>query len=587
MCEIVLLSGRLCTGKSGLAQALRHAFQYDVVKTSEILRDEAHRRGLATDRRSLQTLGDQLDSGSAGEWVFSAVLERASRLGQNARVVVDNIRTREQLERFRGRYDIRVTHVHLYAPLPELQRRYDKRREEDSIADIDAYTAADVLQVDADVQFFKLDADVRINVARTDTPDNLVRVAARLGLYSPPDVRCVDVVVGGQFGSEGKGHIAAYLAREYDVLVRVGGPNAGHSVSAASGVYVYHQLPSGTKDTDARILLGPGMTLNVEALMKEIEECQIGPERLFIDPQAMIIEPQDIAKETALVASIASTGRGGGAAAARRILDRHPGAVRLARDIPLLKPFVGHGPEYRGSTTVQLENAYREGWSVLLEGTQGSGLSIYHGQYPYVTSRDTNVAGCLAEAGISPSRVRRIVMVVRPTPIRVGNPDGEGIHAVRDARSTCGSYLSSPASRHSGDLRHETTFDEVARQAGLDPAEVVVHEKTSTTKRNRRVGWFDWELFRKACALNAPSDIVLTFADYLSSKNQRARRFEQLDEDTIKFIEELERVAHAPVSLINTRFVRANEERLDRRSVIDRRNWVTRKRTGSKDSLSS
>ena len=119
-------------------------------------------------------------------------------------------------------------------------------------------------------------------------------------------------------------------------------------------------------------------------------------ERLFIDPQAMIIEPEDVEREKELVAKIASIGQGGGAAAARRILNRKPGAVRLARDIPELRPFVGTAPLYRGSTTRQLEFAYREGQSILLEGTQGSGLSLYHGSYPYVTSRDTNVAGCLA-----------------------------------------------------------------------------------------------------------------------------------------------------------------------------------------------
>jgi len=368
----------------------------------------------------------------------------------------------------------------------------------------------------------------------------------------------VDVLVGGQYGSEGKGHIAAYLARDYDVLVRVGGPNAGHTVSSASGVYTYHQLPSGARDTKARLLLGPGMTINVKRLLEEIKECRVKPDRLFIDPQAMIIEKEDIKAERGLVAKIASTGQGSGAAAARRILGRKPHAVRLARDIQALRPYVGVKPHYRGRTLDQLELAYRRGQSILLEGTQGSGLSIFHGHYPYVTSRDTNVAGCLAEVGISPNRVRRILMVVRPTPIRVGNPDG-------DKKLT------------SGWLKHETTFVTIATAAGLDPTEVPQNERTSTTKRPRRVGWFDWDQFRRACALNAPTDIVLTFADYISVKNQKARRFEQLTEDTIKFVEELERIAQSPVSLINTRFPRKPEEKIDLRTVIDRRNWMARK----------
>lgn len=302
------------------------------------------------------------------------------------------------------------------------------------------------------------------------------------------------------------------------------------------------------------------MTINVENLLGEIEECKIAPERLFIDSQAMIIEPADLEQEheKEMVAMIASTGRGGGSAAARRIMGRKPDAIRLARNIPALAPYVGTEPSYRDSTMRQLEIAYRENLSILLKGTQCSGLSLYHGAHPYVTSRDTNVAGCLAEAGISPSRVRRIFMVVRPTPIRVANPDG--------------------GQEKSGPLKHEVSFREVAETAGLDAAEVEKSEITSTTKRNRRVGWFEWEQFRQACALNAPTDIVLTFADYIDTKNEDARRFEQLTERTIKSIEELERVAHAPVSLVNTRFPRNPTEKIDLRTVIDRRNWITQRR---------
>ncbi|UUE97384.1 adenylosuccinate synthetase [Xanthomonas hortorum pv. pelargonii] len=221
---------------------------------------------------------------------------------------------------------------------------------------------------------------------------------------------------------------------------------------------------------------------------------------------------------------------------------------------------------YIGRTEDLLEQAYRKGQSVLLEGTQGSALSLYHGAYPYVTSRDTNVAGCLAEAGISPSRVRKILMVVRTTPIRVVDPDGE-------------------AGNTSGRLKYETSFAMIAEAAGLDAAEVQGAEITSTTKRNRRVGWFEWSEFRRACNLNAPTDVVLTFVDYLDEANQKARRFDQLTDDTIKFIEEIERVAQAPVSLINTRFPKKDSDfkrssihhrssQLDRAFSLGVREWT-------------
>jgi adenylosuccinate synthase len=118
----------------------------------------------------------------------------------------------------------------------------------------------------------------------------------------------------------------------------------------------------------------------------------------------------------------------------------------------------------------------------------------------------------------------------------------------------------------SGRLKQEITFAEVASRAGLDPANVESAEITSTTKRRRRVGEFEWDQFRKACALNAPTDLAVTFADYISAKNRDARRYEQLTSETIQWIEELERVAHAPASLISTRF--------SERAIIDRRNWT-------------
>jgi adenylosuccinate synthase len=559
MRQVVLISGHICTGKSELARRLKTEFGYHAVSSSDILREIAKAGEKPTDRLALQALGDALDRATNHQWLLEHVVKVAATLAETQPMVVDNVRTWDQLQYFRTYRGFSVIHAHLWAPRTILEQRYKTKNAERPEEAGQSYTDADLIKKEKDIEAFKKDADVRINTARTDSADTLVRVAARLGLYGGSDTRCVDVIVGGMYGSEGKGHVAAYLASDYDVLVRVGGPNAGHTVSSASGVYTYHQLPSGARDTTAKLLLGPGMTIYVPDLLKEIAECKVTPERLFIDPQAMIIEEADFTSEEELKKSIASTGRGSGAAAARRIIHRVRGAVRLARDIPELKLYVGDQAPYRGSIVAHLETAYREGQSLLLEGTQGSGLSIFHGPYPYVTSRDTNVAGCLAEAGISPARVRRILMVVRPTPIRVANPDG--------------------GEETSGPLKHEVSFSDVAVSAGLDPVELTKLEITSTTKRRRRVGWFEWDQFRNACVLNAPTDVVLTFADYLHADNKDARRFEQLNIDTIKFIEELERVSQAPVSLINTRFPREEGQQIDLRSVIDRRTWKTTRKS--------
>ena len=547
MVEIVLVTGHLETGKTYLAQQLADRHEFRLVRTSEIIRQRGRaEHGNDPSRKDLQALGRQWDDDTDGKWLFDLVAEVAE--SGSPHIVVDQVRNQLQLRHFRTRPDWKVVHVHLWAPKSDLEpKSVDKLKAEQL-----TYEDADPIESEEDIQKFKHDADIRINVRRTDHEDTYTRVAARLGLFSDPERKLVDVIVGGQFGSEGKGHIAAALARNYDVVIRVGGPNAGHTVASESGKYVYHQLPSGTKDCRAKILLGPGMTIDKEKLLGEIADCNIDETRLCIDPQAILILPEDKDREQVMRSEIGSTASGSGAAAARRILGRTANPPLLARDDPDLQKFTVPREAYRGNTILELERCFIAGEKILLEGTQGSGLSIFHGEYPHVTSRDTNVAGCLAEAGISPKRVRRIIMVVRTTPIRVANPDG--------------------VEHTSGRIKNETTFDDIAHEANLDPELVKRTEKTSTTNRDRRVGWFDWEQFRRACILNSPTDIALTFADYLDQKNQEARRFEQLTDDTIKFIEELEHVAQAPVSIINTRFPNVAEQP-DIRSMIDRRHW--------------
>jgi adenylosuccinate synthase len=380
------------------------------------------------------------------------------------------------------------------------------------------------------------DADVVIDTQRCREEDVLVRAASHLGFYGRSYERLVDVLIGGAYGSEGKGQIVSYLAREYDYLVRVGGPNAGHRVWMDPEPYPFHVLPSGALHSEAKLIIGPGAVIGVDQLQKEINDCDVDADRLSIDPQAMIIEPADIEWEKKhLEAAIGSTAQGVGHATARRILNRHT-SVTLAKDVLELQRYIR-------PTREVLDRAFFNGKRVLLEGTQGTGLSLYHGTYPYVTSRDSSVGGCLAEAGIAPSRVRKIILVTRTYPIRVADPPGGT----------------------SGPMGLDITWEEVAERSKLSVQEILGTEITTTTKRGRRVAEFNWELLRIAASLNAPTDVALTFADYIDKRNQSARRFEQLTTETIRMVEEIERVAAAPVSLIATGF--------GPRVIIDRRAW--------------
>jgi adenylosuccinate synthase len=114
-------------------------------------------------------------------------------------------------------------------------------------------------------------------------------------------------------------------------------------------------------------------------------------------------------------------------------------------------------------------------------------------------------------------------------------------------------------------MSKELTWEEIEKRAGAATGEFAAVEKGSVSHNLRRVAEFDWVLLRRAASLNAPTDIALTFADYLNKKNSAARRFEQLTQSTIRFIEEVEQVAAAPVTLISTRF--------HTRGIIDRRAW--------------
>jgi len=138
--------------------------------------------------------------------------------------------------------------------------------------------------------------------------------------------------------------------------------------------------------------------------------------RLTIDPHAVIIEQDDIREEQKTIEkSIGSTAQGVGWAASRKL--RRGKDVRLAKDVAELKP-------YCRPMLAVLEDAVTHGRRIMLEGTQGTGLSIHHGYYPHVTARDTTASGCLADAGIHPRLVRRVVMVARTYPIRVGGKSG-------------------------------------------------------------------------------------------------------------------------------------------------------------------
>ena len=532
---VLVLSGEVGAGKSTLTARLVERYDAHRISTHELLSQRLGSRAVE-ERGALQAAGERLDRRTKGAWVRDAAQPLIDQLPLDALVIIDSVRIKGQLDALRESYGRRLTHLHLRAPLQALEERYAVRARSTKFREFASYDEVRANRTERNVRKLADDADIVIDTDRCTPLDVEVRAAAHLGLSGRDTGRLVDVLVGGEYGSEGKGNVAFYLAPEYELLVRVGGPNAGHMVARQDGSSFTHRLlPSGTQNSTARLLLGPGAVIDVETLLDEIADSQVEYDRLSIDPQAMVISRADIAAETRLVKSIGSTGKGVGAATARRIRHRDR-KVKLASDIRQLKPYLRHA-------SAVLQDTFASGGRVMLEGTQGTMLSLYHGEYPHVTSRDTTVGGCLAEAGIPPQRVRRVVMVCRTYPIRVQSPEGAT----------------------SGYMSQELSWETLSERSGVPLDELLQVEKGSVSKKQRRVAEFDWALLRKAAHLNGPTDVALTFVDYLSVKNREARRLDQLTTGTIRFIEEVERVAGANVSLISTRF--------HPRSIIDRRHW--------------
>lgn len=538
---IVLLSGEICTGKSKLCESLEQNFGFTILKSKEALKQIASERNkhLKEGRISLQRLGESLDKETEGTWLRDFFQRE---ILDNDRVVIDASRLLSQIDAFRQAYGHRVFHIHLEASAAELQKRYLVRKDVDDTEEklLALYAKVKADKTEKQVNTLEKKADIVINTERNKPADVFIRVCGFLKILSPINNQLVDVLIGGQFGSEGKGQVAAYLAPAYDCLVRVGGPNAGHKVYAEPQPHVFHILPSGcVKNAKAKLIIGPGAVITKEGILDEIKRFNIyESDRLLIDSNVTIISSADMKYEEKN-SKIGSTKQGVGKATAENILNRIKGIDKYkAKNCTELK-------QYIGSSHDEFEKLFTQNKKILLEGTQGTHLSLHHGLYPYVTSRDTTAGGCLAEAGFAINRIRKIIMVARTYPIRVQSPLG----------GTSGDFQSD-----------EISIEEVARRSGVPLSELGKTETTSTTQKPRRIAEFSWSLFRKACELNSPTDIALTFVDYITYKNQEARRYDQLSLETTKFIEEVERCAGVPVSLIATRF--------SYRSIIDRRNWV-------------
>lgn len=343
----------------------------------------------------------------------------------------------------------------------------------------------------------------------------------------------VDVIVGGQYGSEAKGKIAGYLAPEYKAAVRGGSENAGHTVYYKDQPFKMQVIPVAWVNPKCKLYIGAGASFSTEQLLKELDWTGAA-DRLRIDPNAVIIEQKhkDMEAQMAMGGKIGSTSHGCGAA----LIDKlwRVNGVKLAKDLPELGHF-WNGQEL-GFTRVSVKVAHHveHGEPVMLEGTQGTMLSIDHTMfYPYCTSRNVTAGGIIGECGVAPTAVRDVILVFRAFPIRVGGNSGP------------------TGSR-------EMTWAEVSKRAGRE-----VEEFTTVTNKRRRVFEFSWAEGAYAMHLNRPSMLALTFVDYFGNENQGARTMRELNQEARNFVYRLEDAFKVKVALISTG--PKNEDIIDRR----------------------
>lgn len=339
----------------------------------------------------------------------------------------------------------------------------------------------------------------------------------------------LDIVIGTQWGDEGKGHITDRLAGEADIVARFsGGDNAGHTVAIGDEIYKLHLIPSGIIHSHVTCVIGNGVVINPAVLIREIDDLksrgvEITPRRLRVSDRAHLITPGHIAMDAAQEsvrgqAVIGTTQRGIGPAytdktarsglRAGLLADPEVLGDRVATHIEaknqelrgfagsttldtneITNQFVAYSHQlmaYLADTSAELNRAIFDGKNVLAEGAQGTQLDLDHGTYPFVTSSWPTAGGALIGLGLGPKTVRRVIGVAKAFTSRVG----------------------------SGPLPSELSGDMATRLRGT--GEMPWDEFGTTTGRPRRVGWLDLVILRYAAQINGLTELALTKLDILS-----------------------------------------------------------------------
>ncbi|HNS71987.1 MAG TPA: adenylosuccinate synthase [bacterium] len=411
----------------------------------------------------------------------------------------------------------------------------------------------------------------------------------------------VTIILGAQWGDEGKGKIVDLLSAKADVVARYqGGPNAGHTVVIDEEEIVLHQIPSGILHPHTRCIIGNGVVIDPVILMEEVDFVKSKgfqvDGRLFISHRAHLIMPYhkllDTSREAAEgAAKIGTTGRGIGPAYVDKfdrcgirivdLLDRSTLAEKLLKNLEsknkvlqriydrdsmdtdkIIQDYLEFDRRidaYVKDTSLLINRAIDAGEEVLIEGAQGTMLDVDFGTYPYVTSSNPTAGGACTGLGVGPTRIDNVLGVVKAYTTRVGMGPMP--------------------------TEFDTEFGDHMRKLG--------GEYGATTGRPRRCGWFDAVVVRMAAMINSLTHLAITKLDVLDTlpeirictayryqgrvlehypaelwiqeqlepvyeshpgwltSTQSARSFEELPENARKYLRRISELTRTPISLIS------------------------------------
>ncbi len=327
------------------------------------------------------------------------------------------------------------------------------------------------------------------------------------------------ILVGGQWGDEGKGKIIDYLSEKADIIVRYsGGNNAGHTVCVGNDVFKFHLIPSGIIHKGKLNIIGNGTVIDPGVLVNEISQLEkrgyAVSGSLIISSTAHVIRERHKEEDAGHHSkTIGTTGRGIGPCyrdkISRQGLRMHEFITGQSAEAEKLRPFVQ-------DTAVLINEALDAGKKVLFEGAQGTLLDVDHGTYPFVTSSNPTAGGALTGSGVGPGKIKEVAGVFKAYVTRVGG-------------GTFPTELGTEESLHNekslADLKKEGIFEKVCQETIIKIDDynrgrllrIQGNEYGTTTDRPRRTGWFDAAAARYAAMINGLNSLIIMKLDVLQN----------------------------------------------------------------------